>query len=424
MWLIVAAAGTFAAFPGWYATMFSGFYLAFLLLLVALIARGVSFEFYGKRDSAAGAGLGRRHHRREPARPLLIGVALGNLLHGVPIGTDQEYAGTFTDLLNPYSLFTGVTVVLLCLLHGASFLALKTVGELRERAARRPPDRPGGGRGRARLRGLDPGHGGPGVVALLVEVVAVLAAVAAAWLLGRGRDGRAFAATSLAMAAVVVSIFVNLYPRVMVSTLGSSTDLTVTNTSSAPYSLKVMTVAAAVLFPVVLAYQGWTYYVFRRRVGGPDDTAAPGPGRWRGARVTQRPGGRSERVMTAPRRRVALALLRASLTATVLVVLYYTVPVSGAMDASAVALLLGGLLLFAVVITWQIRAILESSYPGLRAVEALASAIPLFLLLFALVYFKMADLQAQAFSEPLTRTDSLYFTITVFSTVGFGDITP
>ena len=134
MWLIVAAAGTFAAFPGWYATMFSGFYLAFLLLLVALIARGVSFEFYGKRDSA-------RWRRAWDAAttggsllaPLLIGVALGNLLHGVPIGTDQEYAGTFTDLLNPYSLFTGVTVVLLCLLHGASFLVLKTVGEVRER---------------------------------------------------------------------------------------------------------------------------------------------------------------------------------------------------------------------------------------------------------------------------------------------------
>jgi voltage-gated potassium channel len=125
-----------------------------------------------------------------------------------------------------------------------------------------------------------------------------------------------------------------------------------------------------------------------------------------------------------PRRRVALSLLRASVTATVLVGVYYMVPVSGAMDASAVALLLGGLLLFAVVITWQIRSILGSRYPGLRAVEALASAIPLFLLLFALVYFKMADLQPQAFSEPLTRTDSLYFTITMFSTVGFGDITP
>jgi cytochrome d ubiquinol oxidase subunit II len=280
VWLIVAGAGTFAAFPGWYATMFSGFYLAFLLLLVALIARGVSFEFYGKRDSA-------RWRRAWDAAttggsllaPLLIGVALGNLLHGVPIGTDQEYAGTFTDLLNGYSLFTGVTVVLLCLLHGASFLALKTLGELRERAVR--VGRRIAPVAAAAVLGFavwTQVMAGEGLLALLVEVVAVLAAVAAAWLLGRGRDGRAFAATSLAMAAVVVSIFVNLYPRVMVSTLGSSTDLTVTNTSSAPYSLKVMTVAAAVLFPVVLAYQGWTYYVFRRRVGGPDDTAAAGTG--------------------------------------------------------------------------------------------------------------------------------------------------
>jgi cytochrome d ubiquinol oxidase subunit II len=279
VWLIVAGAGTFAAFPGWYATMFSGFYLAFVLLLVALIARGVSFEFYGKRDSA-------RWRRAWDAAttggsllaPLLIGVALGNLLHGVPIGTDQEYAGTFTDLLNPYSLFCGVTVVVLCLLHGASFLALKTAGALRERAL-------GVGRriapvAAAAVLGFvvwTQVMEGEGLLALLVEVVAVLAAVAAAWLLGRGRDGRAFAATSLAMAAVVVSIFANLYPRVMVSTLGSSTDLTISNTSSAPYSLKVMTVAAAILFPVVLAYQGWTYYVFRRRVGGPDAAGGAGP---------------------------------------------------------------------------------------------------------------------------------------------------
>jgi cytochrome d ubiquinol oxidase subunit II len=276
VWLIVAAAGTFAAFPGWYATMFSGFYLAFLLLLVALIARGVSFEFYGKRDSA-------RWRRAWDAAttggsllaPLLIGVALGNLLHGVPIGTDQEYAGTFTDLLNPYSLFTGLTVVLVCLLHGASFLALKTAGEVRERAVRAgrriAPVAVAAVLGFAVWTQV---MAGQGLGALLVEVVAVLAAVAAAWLLGRGRDGRAFAATSLAMAAVVVSIFVNLYPRVMVSTLGSSTDLTVTNTASSSYSLKVMTVAAAVLFPVVLVYQGWTYYVFRRRIGGPDEVAA------------------------------------------------------------------------------------------------------------------------------------------------------
>jgi cytochrome bd ubiquinol oxidase subunit II len=280
VWLIVAAAGTFAAFPGWYATMFSAFYLAFLLLLAALIARGVSFEFRGKRDST-------RWRRAWDAAttggsllaPLLIGVALGNLLHGVPIGADQEYAGTFTDLLDPYSLFSGLTVVLLCLLHGASFLALKTVGDLRERALR-------AGRrivpvAAAAVVGFIvwtlalPGNGS---LVWLPAAVAVLAVLVAAWQVGRGRDGLAFTATSVTMAAVVVTIFVALYPRVMVSSLGAASDLTVTNTASSPYSLRVMTVAAAILFPVVLAYQGWTYYVFRRRVGA-DATAdaAVGP---------------------------------------------------------------------------------------------------------------------------------------------------
>ena len=221
VWLIVAGAGMFAAFPGWYATMFSGLYLAMVLLLVALILRGLSFEFGSRRDGA-------RWRRSWSAAttygsllvPLLIGVALGNLLHGVPIGADQEYAGNFIDLLNSYSLFCGLTVVLLCLLHGASFLALRTSGELRERARQ----------------------------------------------VGRGRDGLAFAATAVTMAATVVTLFVALYPRVMVSTLGSANDLTVTNTASAPYTLRVMTVVAAILFPVVLAYQAWTYHVFRSRV--------------------------------------------------------------------------------------------------------------------------------------------------------------
>jgi cytochrome bd ubiquinol oxidase subunit II len=265
VWLIVAGAGTFAAFPGWYATMFSGFYLAFLLLLVALIARGVSFEFRNRRDSR---GWRRAFDLATTGgsllASLLVGVALGNLVHGVPIGADQEYAGTFVDLLNGYALFCGLTVVLLCLSHGASFLAIKTVGEVRDRAMR-------AGRLLAPVAAA-------AVVSFAIWtqatagswslplVVAVLAALAAAWQVGRGRDGVAFTTTAVTMAAVVVSIFVALYPRVMVSTLGSANDLTVTNTSSAPYTLKVMTVAAALLFPVVLAYQAWTYYVFRSRV--------------------------------------------------------------------------------------------------------------------------------------------------------------
>jgi voltage-gated potassium channel len=126
----------------------------------------------------------------------------------------------------------------------------------------------------------------------------------------------------------------------------------------------------------------------------------------------------------APRRRVLRSLLRATLTSTVLVVLYYRLPLTGALQASTVALLLAGLAVFTGVITWQVRAILRSDYPGLRAIEALAAAIPLFLLVFAAAYVTLADAQPSAFSEPLSRTDALYFTITVFSTVGFGDITP
>jgi cytochrome bd ubiquinol oxidase subunit II len=284
VWLIVVAAGTFAAFPGWYATMFSGLYLVILLLLAALIARGVSFEFGSRRD-------GSRWRRAWAAAttygsllaPLLIGVTLGNLLHGVPIGPDQEYAGNLLDLLNPYALFCGLTLVLLCLQHGASFLALRTSGELRERAL-----------GVGRRVGPLAAAAAVGLVVWtqataggslsLPAVVAVLAALAAAWQVGRGRDGLAFAATALTMAAVVVTIFVALHPRVMVSTLGSANDLTVTNTASSPYSLKVMTVTAAILFPVVLVYQGWTYYVFRRRVGGADAGSEVAVGSARGER--------------------------------------------------------------------------------------------------------------------------------------------
>ena len=157
VWLIVAGAAMFAAFPGWYATMFSGFYLALVLLLVALIVRGVSFEYRGKRDAirwrrtwdglmTAGSLLA----------PLLIGVALGDLLHGLPINSSQEYTGSFWDLLQPYGLFTGVTFVLLCLLYGATFLCLKTTDDLRERSWRAgPPGGPGDGRRRRGLHDLD-----------------------------------------------------------------------------------------------------------------------------------------------------------------------------------------------------------------------------------------------------------------------------
>jgi len=257
----------FAAFPGWYATMFSGFYPALILLLAGLIVRGVSIEYRGHRDStrwrrnwiillSAGSLLA----------PLLIGVALGDLLHGVPIDSSQNFTGNLLDLLTPYGLYVGVTVTVLAVLHGSTFLTLKVADPVR---------------GRAHVvslvlapiaaalvvgfvvwtQSLASGWV-PGVVLILAAVGAIAAAV----LVQMRREAWAFTATAVALGGTIAALFVQLYPRVMVSSTNSAFDLTVQNTSSSPYALKVMTIAAAVFLPLVLLYQGWTYYVFRRRL--------------------------------------------------------------------------------------------------------------------------------------------------------------
>jgi cytochrome bd ubiquinol oxidase subunit II len=282
VWLIVGAAAIFAAFPGWYATMLSGFYLAVVILLAALIVRGVSFEYRGKRDAdrwtrtwdglmVAGSVLA----------PLLIGLVLGDLLHGLPINSSQEYTGSFWDLFQPYGVFTGITFVLICLLSGATFLCLKTTDDLREGAWRL-------------ARRIAPVTGAAVVAFAIwthvtssstfflnpVELLAVLGAIAAVWLVYDHREGFAFAATTVTMAACVVSIFTGLYPNVMVSSTKAAYNLTVHNTASGAYSLKVMSVVVVIFLPFVLAYQTWTYYVFRRRVSKREFQPSP---RW-GAR--------------------------------------------------------------------------------------------------------------------------------------------
>ncbi|MGH8869151.1 MAG: cytochrome d ubiquinol oxidase subunit II [Actinomycetes bacterium] len=279
VWLVVAAAAMFAAFPDWYATMFSGFYPALLVLLVALIVRGVAFEFSGRRDDP------RWRHRWQVATttasllaPLLLGIALGNLLHGVPIDGDGEYAGDLGDLLGAYALLTGATLVLLCLLHGSTFLALRTSGDVRERAVM-------AGRRIAPLTvlavlaftGWTFAAEDAGVLSVLAEAVAVLGVLAAWRLLHAGRDGRAFTASAITVAAVVLTVFTELYPRVMVSSLGAANDLTVEGTAASSYALTVMTVVAVVFLPLVLAYQAWSYHVFRRRLGRERRPAAGPP---------------------------------------------------------------------------------------------------------------------------------------------------
>ena len=278
VWLIVAAASMFAAFPGWYATLFSGLYLALVLLLVGLILRGVTFEFRGKRDSARWRrGWDAALLFGSTLTPLLIGVALSNLLGGLPIDAQQEYVGTFADLLTPYAIVGGLTFVLMCLLHGATFLALKTAGDVRERALR-VARKVGVVTALAVVAYVIWTHilAGKGLLLSVVELTAIMAVLAALWLVWDKREGWAFAATAVTIASVVVSIFAGLYPRVMVSTMGAANDLTVANTASGAYALKVMTVVAVVLLPAVLAYQAWSYHVFRKRLSRADLVGADG----------------------------------------------------------------------------------------------------------------------------------------------------
>jgi cytochrome bd ubiquinol oxidase subunit II len=268
VWLITAGAAMFAAFPGWYATMFSGMYLAIVLLLAALIVRGVAFEYRGKRDAAS--------WRRtwdvlltvgSLLAPLLIGIALADLLHGLPINSAQNYTGSFWDLLQPYALWTGVTLVLVCLLHGATFLCLKTTGDMQQRS-------------RQLARWIAP-FAGAFVIGFIIwthvtasttfflnviELLAILAVLAAISLVYNHRDGFAFTATTVTIASCILAIFVDLYPNVMVSSTNPAYNLTVHNTASNPYALKAMTVVVIVFLPLVLIYQAWTYYVFRRRI--------------------------------------------------------------------------------------------------------------------------------------------------------------
>jgi cytochrome d ubiquinol oxidase subunit II len=276
VWLLTAGGATFAAFPGWYASLFSGFYLALFLILVALIVRGVAFEYRGKHDSVRWKAWWDRAIFFGSALPALLwGVAFANIVHGVPINAKGEYTGTLFTLLNPYALVGGLTSLALFTLHGAIYLSLKTKGEMLERS-------------RAAARSLSvvsaalvfafllwtylnavSAHA-RGIVPGVIPLSALGLAIAVPFLVRGARDGWAFAATALSIALITATIFLNLYPRVLVSSTSKAFDLTVWSTSSTHYTLVVMTVVAFAFTPLVLLYQGWTYYVFRHRVGRDD----------------------------------------------------------------------------------------------------------------------------------------------------------
>jgi cytochrome d ubiquinol oxidase subunit II len=282
VWLIVAGAVIFAAFPGWYATMFSTLYLALVVLLLALMVRGLAFEYQRKFDDPRWRSTWRWGLTIGSALiPFLVGVALGDLLHGLPIDKDHQFTGSFWTLLTPFGLWTGVTLTVLSLFMGATYLALKTTGELHARA-RRASAVIGGVAVIVAFGFMTWIHVGlsTGFVPEPIEAVALLALIGAAWLASTNADGWAFTAAAVGMAGTVGSIFQELFPRVMISTTSAAYNLTVGNTASPPYSLKVMTVVAVIFFPCVLVYQAWGYHIFRKRlsvpkVGDDDGGAAP-----------------------------------------------------------------------------------------------------------------------------------------------------
>ena len=273
VWLLVAGGATFAAFPEWYATLFSGFYLPLFLILVGLIVRGVSFEYrskYGRAEWRSRWDIAIIISSAVPA--ILWGVAFANIVRGVPIEKSAtgalEYTGGFFNLLNPYALLGGVVTLTVFLTHGAIFLSLKTAGEIRNRA-RKLAIRYGLIAAVAAVAFLLWTNLIASEKKFVVIVLSIL--VALTWVIAqgfnlKGREGWAFVFSSGTILAFVAALFTSLYPRVMPSSLGSQFDLTITNASSTDYTLKTMTIVALIMTPLVLIYQGWTYWVFRKRV--------------------------------------------------------------------------------------------------------------------------------------------------------------
>ncbi|MEP7191711.1 MAG: cytochrome d ubiquinol oxidase subunit II [Actinomycetota bacterium] len=268
VWVLTAGGATFAAFPHWYATMFSGFYLALLLILVALIVRALGFDYRGKTDNPTWRKRWDTAIFFGSALPALLwGVALTNVVMGLPINAQKEYTGTLFTLLNPIGLLGGLTTVALFLTHGAIFIALKTEGDIRHEA---------------RALALKTGAVAALLaVALLVSVnvstgstwswiaavVAAVALLAGLFAISRDREGWAFIGTFVAVGAAVATLFLALFPDVMPSSTNPAFSLTTTNASSTELTLTIMTWVAAIFTPIVLIYTSWTYWTFRRRIG-------------------------------------------------------------------------------------------------------------------------------------------------------------
>ena len=272
VWILTAGGAIFAAFPHWYATLFSGFYLALFVILAALIVRGVAFEFRSKDKSPAWRATWDWMIFFGSLLPALLwGVALANLLKGVPIDASKNFVGGFFDLLSPYTLIAGLASLSLFVTHGAIFLDLKSTDPIRSRS-------------KTMIKKIGPAatvllllfvvgtyastdvYTRLGVNPGLVPLLALGALLTAGYLIHRERMGWAFVMTTAAIVFSVATLFMALFPRVMVSSLDPSFSLTIYNASSTPYTLQIMSIVAGIFVPIVLVYQGWSYWVFRARI--------------------------------------------------------------------------------------------------------------------------------------------------------------
>lgn len=272
VWLITAGGATFAAFPNWYASMFSGFYLGFFLLLLALIFRGVALEYRSKIGSAKWRNtwdtlIGVSSFLAS----FLLGVVFTNVVRGVPIDGNQMFTGTFFTLLNPLSIVGGLAVTVVFLVHGANFLSLKLMDSLRERVTTAAKSLWISALGVAAIYLVwivftTQAFTSKGFVGMIAPLLAAVALVLSRVFMGLKKEGWAFTLSGLTIVFTVASLFTALFPNVMVSSTSPDFNLTIYNASSSPYTLKVMTIVAVVMVPIVLAYQIWTYVVFKKRV--------------------------------------------------------------------------------------------------------------------------------------------------------------
>jgi cytochrome bd ubiquinol oxidase subunit II len=272
VWLITAGGATFAAFPHWYATLFSGFYLPLFLMLVGLIVRGVSFEFRSKDDNKLWRSFWDWAISIGSFLPALLwGVALANFLRGVPIDANMQYVGGFWNLLNPFALLGGGISVLAFLLHGAIFLTLKLDGELVEKSRKiasalwLPLLVLFAGMIAYNYFATDMLNNS-GVLPMIIGILAWVSLFVSGLVLRQKRNGLTFGLTSLSIVLAIAAVFIQLFPRVLVSSLNPAWSLTVFNSASGNYTLQVMTKVVIFALPVVLAYQFWSYWIFRKRV--------------------------------------------------------------------------------------------------------------------------------------------------------------